>query len=150
MADKIYQPTIQPSKKTASTSPNNGSPYMQQNSKSKQTYGGYQAQVSGILVDKDQLQQLVCENIMLGLHQVKEGLQAIKKQKGEINDDVWKSDSVDSYKTYLDDYQSYINEVSGFFEVLSKKVINDAEVFEALDRKINEVIASGSDISGWR
>lgn len=103
-----------------------------------------------LLIDKSKIESEICVNIMLGVTQLKEGIKVIETKKSSLSKEDWDSDSDETYKEYLDNYLNYMNEVSGFFEALSQKIINDAEIFEELDSYINKIISSGADIAGWR
>lgn len=105
---------------------------------------------AGILIDKGKIESEICANIMLGVAQLKEGIKGIETKQKALTTDIWDSDSDDSYKEYLENFITYMNEVSGFFETLSKKIINDAEVFEELDSYINKIISSEANIADWR
>lgn len=105
---------------------------------------------AGVLIDKGKIESEICANIMLGVAQLKEGIKGIETKKKALTTDIWDSDSDDSYKEYLENFITYMNEVSGFFESLSKKIINDAELFEELDSYINKIISSEANIADWR
>jgi argonaute-like protein implicated in RNA metabolism and viral defense len=110
----------------------------------------YMAGAEKIAIDKGALQSEVCANIMIGLAQVKEGVKKIKSKKDSLSDSDWDSDSDDSYREYVDNFVSYMTEVSGFFEALSKRIVNDAEIFEEMNTYISNAIRSEIDISNWR
>lgn len=122
---------------------------IQAQAKSKPTQASY-TKGAELLIDKGKIESEICVNIMLGVTQLKEGIKVIETKKNALTKDVWDSDSDDSYKEYLENFLAYMNEVSGFFEALSKKIINDAQLFEELDSYINQVISSGANIASWR
>ncbi|WP_430597820.1 hypothetical protein [Enterococcus sp. AZ177] len=122
---------------------------IQAQTKSKPTQASY-TRGAELLIDKSKIESEICVNIMLGVTQLKEGIKVIENKKNSLTKDVWDSDSDESYKEYLENFLAYMNEVSSFFEALSKKIINDAEVFEELDSYINNVISSGANIANWR
>jgi hypothetical protein len=113
------------------------------------TYASYSTEAQ-LLIDKNKIESEICTNIMLGVAQLREGITLIESQKNSLTKDDWDSDSDESYKEYLGNFLNYMNEVTGFFEALSKKIINDAEVFEELDNYIRKIVDSGTDIAGWR
>lgn len=122
--------------------------------------GGYKPKISetkasyemgaGILIDKGKIETEICTNIMLGLTQLQEGVKLIESKKNSLTEKDWKSESYESYREYVDNFLVYMNEITGFFEALSKKIIGDATLFEELDSYINKVISSETNISSWR
>lgn len=113
----------------------------------QQTYMGG---IEKIAIDKGVIQSEICANIMIGLAQVKDGVKKIKSKKDSLTDDDWDSDSDDSYREYVENFVSYMTEVSGFFEGLSKRVVKDAELFEEMNDYISNAINSNINISNWR
>jgi argonaute-like protein implicated in RNA metabolism and viral defense len=142
VVNKVYTPSYsitQPTPSYAKTSANKITP----------THASYSTGAE-LLIDKGKIESEICVNIMLGVTQLKEGIKVIETKKSSLSKEDWDSDSDETYKEYLDNFLNYMNEVSGFFEALSQKIINDAEVFEELDSYINKIISSGADIAGWR
>ncbi|ALS36616.1 argonaute-like protein implicated in RNA metabolism and viral defense [Enterococcus rotai] len=140
--NKIYTPSYSSTQPT----PSYAGGYKPKAAETKASY----AMGAGVLIDKGKIETEICTNIMLGLAQLQEGVKLIESKKSALTKEDWDSDSDESYKEYVENFLTYMMEVTGFFESLSKKIISDATLFEELDSYINKVISSGANISSWR
>ncbi|CRH18379.1 hypothetical protein ACN6J9_00090 [Carnobacterium maltaromaticum] len=99
-----------------------------------------------IFMDKGKIQAEICTKVMIGLAQLKEGKKEIKKLKDNITPEIWTSNSSETYKNFIDEYVSYLEVIIEFFEELSKKIIDNAETFEEMDKLMSKQL----NFESWR
>ncbi|KRN54842.1 hypothetical protein [Carnobacterium divergens] len=99
-----------------------------------------------ILMNKVKIQEDICLNILIGTNQIKEGKKILGEIKGNITEDIWKSKSAKEYQKYLEQYELYIDQLAQFFNNFSKKLIDNAEVFEELDTLMQKQL----NFEDWR
>ncbi|MDZ5760158.1 hypothetical protein RAK27_16090 [Carnobacterium maltaromaticum] len=99
-----------------------------------------------IFMDKGKIQAEICTKIMIGLAQLKEGKKKIKSLKDNITPEIWTSNSSETYKNFIDEYVTYLEVIIEFFEELSKKIIDNAETFEEMDK----LMSTQLNFETWR
>ena len=98
-----------------------------------------------VFIDAEEVNIKMYKNVGIGYRQLELAITKINKLKDSVNNEIWEGQSQIAYKTYLENYAKYLEQLKTVLKITSDKVITGADKMQEIDALLAKNISGMED-----